>query len=73
MTVLHLQKVGGISGSEAHLLSLLPELQEEEFEPALDGALSSGTSPISRPEVVALLARHGIAVESEEAARTLVR
>jgi uncharacterized protein with PIN domain len=52
---------------------LLPELQEKEFEPALDGALSSGTSPISRAEVVALLARHGIAVDSEEAARTLVR
>ncbi|HYX77586.1 MAG TPA: glycosyltransferase family 4 protein, partial [Gaiellaceae bacterium] len=28
MTVLHLQKVAGISGSEAHLLSLLPELKE---------------------------------------------
>jgi glycosyltransferase involved in cell wall biosynthesis len=27
-TVLHLQKVAGISGSEAHLLSLLPRLQE---------------------------------------------
>ena len=25
-TVLHLQKVAGISGSEAHLLSLLPRL-----------------------------------------------
>jgi glycosyltransferase involved in cell wall biosynthesis len=28
VTVLHLQKVAGISGSEAHLLSLLPELKE---------------------------------------------
>src|SRR6266536_5844873 len=27
-TVLHLQKVAGISGSEAHLLSLLPRLKE---------------------------------------------
>ena len=27
-TVLHLQKVAGISGSEAHLLSLLPRLRE---------------------------------------------
>jgi FlaA1/EpsC-like NDP-sugar epimerase len=52
---------------------LLPELQEENLEPALDQALSSGTSPISAEEVVTLLARHGIAAESDEAARTLVR
>jgi len=51
---------------------LLPELQGE-FEPALHQALSSGTSPISREEVVALLTRHGIAAESDEAARTLLR
>src|SRR5205823_5092444 len=31
-TVLHLQKVAGISGSEAHLLSLLPRLQERGWE-----------------------------------------
>ncbi len=52
---------------------LLPELQVENLEPALDQALSSGTSPISAEEVVALLARHGIAAKSDEAARTLVR
>ena len=32
-TVLHLQKVAGISGSEAHLLSLLPRLKESVPEP----------------------------------------
>jgi glycosyltransferase involved in cell wall biosynthesis len=32
MTVLHLQKVAGISGSEAHLLSLLPRLQERGWD-----------------------------------------
>ena len=26
--ILHMQKVAGISGSEAHLLSLLPRLRE---------------------------------------------
>ena len=31
-TVLHLQKVAGISGSEAHLLSLLPRLQERGWD-----------------------------------------
>jgi len=30
--VLHLQKVAGISGSEAHLLSLLPQLRERGWE-----------------------------------------
>src|SRR5690349_20560308 len=30
--VLHLQKVAGISGSEAHLLSLLPRLQERGWD-----------------------------------------
>ena len=52
---------------------LLPELQADAFEPALDQALSSATDPISREEVVALLARHGISAESDEAAHTLVR
>jgi glycosyltransferase involved in cell wall biosynthesis len=32
MTVLHLQKVAGISGSEAHLLSLLPQLRERGWD-----------------------------------------
>jgi glycosyltransferase involved in cell wall biosynthesis len=32
MKVVHLQKVAGISGSEAHLLSLLPELQERGWD-----------------------------------------
>jgi len=32
VTVLHLQKVAGISGSEAHLLSLLPELKERGWD-----------------------------------------
>ena len=32
MTVLHLQKVAGISGSEAHLLSLLPQLNERGWD-----------------------------------------
>ena len=32
MTVLHLQKVAGISGSEAHLLSLLPQLKERGWD-----------------------------------------
>jgi glycosyltransferase involved in cell wall biosynthesis len=31
-TVLHLQKVAGISGSEAHLLTLLPRLQERGWD-----------------------------------------
>src|SRR5438876_2767045 len=31
-TVLHLQKVAGISGSEAHLLSLLPDLRERGWD-----------------------------------------
>src|SRR5919199_5379909 len=31
-TVLHLQKVAGISGSEAHLLSLLPELKRRGWD-----------------------------------------
>jgi glycosyltransferase involved in cell wall biosynthesis len=31
-TVLHLQKVAGISGSEAHLLSLLPRLQQRGWD-----------------------------------------
>src|SRR5205807_675062 len=30
--ILHLQKVAGISGSEAHLLSLLPQLQERGWD-----------------------------------------
>ncbi|TML27435.1 MAG: glycosyltransferase family 4 protein, partial [Actinobacteria bacterium] len=32
MNVLHLQKVAGISGSEAHLLSLLPQLKERGWD-----------------------------------------
>src|SRR5204863_5127928 len=32
MTVLHLQKAAGISGSEAHLLSLLPRLKERGWD-----------------------------------------
>jgi glycosyltransferase involved in cell wall biosynthesis len=32
VTVLHLQKVAGISGSEAHLLSLLPQLKERGWD-----------------------------------------
>ncbi len=32
MTVLHLQKVAGISGSEAHLLSLLPQLKKRGWD-----------------------------------------
>jgi glycosyltransferase involved in cell wall biosynthesis len=31
-TILHLQKVAGISGSEAHLLSLLPELRQRGWD-----------------------------------------
>ena len=31
-TVLHIQKVAGISGSEAHLLSLLPRLKERGWD-----------------------------------------
>src|SRR5207247_6674728 len=31
-TVLHLQKVAGISGSEAHLLALLPRLAERGWD-----------------------------------------
>ena len=30
--VLHLQKVAGISGSERHLLSLLPKLRERGWD-----------------------------------------
>jgi glycosyltransferase involved in cell wall biosynthesis len=32
VTVLHLQKVAGISGSEAHLLALLPQLKERGWD-----------------------------------------
>ena len=32
MMVLHVQKVAGISGSEAHLLSLLPRLRERGWD-----------------------------------------
>jgi hypothetical protein len=32
MNVVHLQKVAGISGSEAHLLSLLPQLRERGWD-----------------------------------------
>jgi glycosyltransferase involved in cell wall biosynthesis len=32
MTVLHMQKVAGISGSEAHLLSLLPHLRDRGWD-----------------------------------------
>lgn len=31
-TILHLQKVAGISGSEAHLLALLPRLRERDWD-----------------------------------------
>ncbi|HZS25115.1 MAG TPA: glycosyltransferase [Gaiellaceae bacterium] len=31
-TIVHLQKVAGISGSEAHLLSLLPHLRERDWD-----------------------------------------
>ena len=30
--VLHMQKVAGISGSEAHLLQLLPDLREQGWD-----------------------------------------
>jgi len=53
--------------------SLLPELQPVPFEPALDRAVSSGTNPLSQDEVAALLKRHGVSVESGEAAPSLVR
>lgn len=62
-----------ISGEEAPRTSrrgsyyvvepLLPELQMEAFEPALDGELSSGTDPLPRTEVAALLKRHRISPE----------
>ena len=32
MMVLHVQKVAGISGSEAHLLSLLPDLKQRGWD-----------------------------------------
>ena len=32
MIVLHVQKVAGISGSEAHLLSLLPDLRARGWD-----------------------------------------
>jgi FlaA1/EpsC-like NDP-sugar epimerase len=60
-------------GSSYVIEPLLPELQDEAPEPALDQALSSGANPISRDEVVALVARHGISVDSEDDARALVR
>jgi len=60
-------------GSSYVIAPLLPELQEEAPEPALDQALSSGANPISPDEVVALMARHGLSAESEDAPRTLVR
>jgi FlaA1/EpsC-like NDP-sugar epimerase len=52
---------------------LLPELQSEAFEPALEQALSSETNPLAPQDVVALLERYGISAESGETARSLVR
>lgn len=64
-----------VSGEEASRTSrrgsyyvvepLLPELQSEAFESALDGELSSGTSPLARSDVSALLDRHGISPDTE--------
>ena len=47
-TVLHLQKVAGISGSEAHLLSLLPRLRDRvarhhSVDTWADGILSAAS------------------------------
>ena len=44
---------------------LLPELQSEPFEVALDGELSSGVNPLPQSEVAALLERHGISADAE--------
>ena len=65
-TVLHLQKVAGISGSEAHLLSLLPRLRERgwnarmlmlhEHEP---GAWEHGRRPELGGRVALRRAAHG--------------
>ncbi len=35
MKILHIQKVAGIAGSENHLLTLLPALKENGFDPTM--------------------------------------
>jgi FlaA1/EpsC-like NDP-sugar epimerase len=60
-------------GNSYVIAPLLPELQDDAVEPALDRALSSGANPLSRNDVVALIARQGISIESEDAPRALVR
>lgn len=52
---------------------LLPELQAQPYEAALDGELSSGIAPLSTVDVTALLQRHGISADITEYRRDLVR
>jgi len=39
--ILHVQKVGGVAGSENHLLTLLPRLRPCGYEPEMTSPTSS--------------------------------
>lgn len=52
---------------------LLPELQSEAMEPALQNELSSSTNPLPASEAASLLEHHGISAEMTEPLQGLVR
>jgi len=47
LKILHIQKVAGIAGSENHLLTLLPALRENGFEPTMLVLAGPGDRPAS--------------------------
>ena len=47
LRILHIQKVAGIAGSENHLLTLLPALRENGFEPTMLVLAGRGDRPAS--------------------------
>jgi FlaA1/EpsC-like NDP-sugar epimerase len=63
-----------VSAEEAHrtvwrddhyvVVPLLPELEGDTFEPALDDELNSGGSPLPKAQVGELLERHGLRVDA---------
>ncbi len=55
MKVLHIQKVGGIAGSENHLLTLLPALKVNGFDPEMLVLCGPGDHPA--PFVASMRAR----------------
>ncbi len=62
MKVLHIQKVAGISGSERHLLGLLPELQRRGIDVQMCVLRTEGSSEFERH-----LERSGVSVVGIEA------